>query len=78
MLLPKERLKIVLLFLGIAIGAYGLFLLSPFRSKDDGSFKYEKGMYAEVASSGALEDYAPWLIGIGGLALFGAFLLRDR
>gem|GEM_PF-4703759 len=77
-MLPKERAKISLLLFGVVVGLYGLFLLSPFRSKEDVGFKYQKGMYAEAASSGALEDFAPWMIGIGLVALFGACLLRGR
>jgi len=65
MMRPKERIKISLLFLGVVVGLYGLFLLSPFRSKEEGGFKYQKDMYAEAASSGALEDFAPWMIGVG-------------
>ncbi len=78
MMLPKERAKISLLLFGAVVGLYGVFLLSPFRSKEDGGPRYQKGMYAEAASSGALEDFAPWMIGIGGVALFGAYLLRER
>ncbi len=78
MMLPMERAKIFLLLLGVVVGLYGLFLLSPFRGQEDGGPRYQKGMYAEAASSGALEDFAPWMIGFGGVALLGAYLLRER
>lgn len=77
-MLPKERLKLVLLFLGITVGLYGVFLLPPFQRKDEEGPRYAKGMYAEAASSGALSEYATWMIGLGGVALFGAFFLRDK
>lgn len=76
-MLPKERAKISLLLFGVVVGLYGLFLLSPFRAKEDAGPRYQKGMYVEAASSGALEDFAPWMIGIGGVALLGAHLLRE-
>jgi hypothetical protein len=78
MMLPKERLRIVLLFLGIVFGACGVFSLGVFQRKEDRSPRYAKGTYAEVVSTGALKDYAPWLIAVGGFALLGAFLLRDK
>ncbi len=78
MMLPKERAKISLLLFGVVVGLHGLFLLSPLRSQEDGGHKYQKGMYAEAASSGALEDFAPWMIVISGAALFGVYLLRER
>jgi hypothetical protein len=78
MMLPKERAKISLLLFGVVLGLYGLFLLSPFRAPENDRPRYRKGMYAEAASSGALEEFAPWMIGIGGAALFGAYLLRER
>ncbi len=78
MMLPKERAKISLLLLGLVFGLYGLFLLNPFRSEVDGEHKYRKGMYAHAAASGALDDFAPWMLKIGGAALFGAYLLRER
>ncbi len=78
MMLPRERAKVSLLLFGAVLGLYGLFLLSPFRSKASNGPTYQKGMYAEVVSSGVAEDFAPWMIGIGGVALFGAYLLRER
>lgn len=79
MMLPKERAKISLLLFGVVLGLYGLFLLSPFRAPENGGGpRYRKGMYAEAASSGALDEFAPWMIGIGGAALFDAYLLRER
>jgi len=78
MMLSKEKFQVVLILLGSTLGAYGLFLMRPFRSKPTEAYNHIKGLYAEVAASGALSSYAPWMIGLGGVALFGAFLLRDR
>jgi hypothetical protein len=55
MMLPKEKLMIGLILVGLTVGLLGIFLLSPFHSKEDGRPRYSKGMFAEAAASGALQ-----------------------
>ena len=78
-MLPKEKLRVVLITLGVALCFYGVFVmyLAPL-PKEKGGKTYDKGLFAEAAAAGALVDYGPWMLGIGGLSFVGAYLLRER
>ena len=80
MLLPKERIRVPLIFLGISLGVSGLALLIPARMKSDGSYAYafRKSAYVEAAATGALSSYAPYMVGVAVASLIGAFLLREK
>jgi hypothetical protein len=78
-ILLRERLKVIFLFVGIALCATGGVILFPLPRSASDSHQYTgKGMFPEVVESGAATDFGPWLLGSGFLLLVGAFLLRDQ
>ena len=77
-MIPKEKLKVALLFLGITVCFFGGFVLVAPHTKEKGGKIYDKGLFADAASAGALASYDPWMLAIGGLAFTGAYLLRDK
>ena len=66
-----------LLLSGIFLLAVGAFaFLRPVGTEN--ATHYDKGMFAEALSSGALSAYGPWLLAAGGLALLFALILRAK
>jgi len=78
MLLLKERLKIGLLLFGILVGAYGFFMLMPFKKTEETMPLHSEGQYASVAGHESLAHYAPWMIVFSGVLLLCAYLLREK
>lgn len=76
-MLHREKLKVVCLVVGVTLGLMGTFVMLSPHPRLDGHKTYEKGLFSDSAAAGALAVYGPWMIGIGSLALLGAYLLRD-
>ena len=80
MLTLKEKFKIAFLVVGIFVGISGLGLVVGVHRTTSASEgpHYEKGAYAHLTGSGALESYAPWMLLAGGGSMLAAYTLRDK
>ena len=80
MLTLKEKFKIAALIVGIFVGISGIGLMFGIhRSTGAGEVPhYEKGAYADLTGSGALDAYAPWMVLVGAVGVFAAYVLREK
>ncbi|MBW7894329.1 MAG: hypothetical protein H3C27_04380 [Opitutaceae bacterium] len=80
MLTLKEKFKIAFLVVGIFVGISGLGLVFSVHRTTSASEDphYEKGAYANLTGSGALDSYAPWMVLAGAVSMLAAYALREK
>ena len=81
MMLPREKLQVVMIFLGIFCCVFGFVLLDPLADeKTEISPPVHKwGFWKDggITKEGA-RGFAPWVIGIGVVAFAIASVVRER
>ena len=76
-MLPKIRLQVGLLFLGCTLCIYGLFLMSARYYKEEDP-EYVESAFHGMSALNKSAGYGPWILGIGSIALAGAYLRREK
>jgi hypothetical protein len=73
---PKARIRVVLFLLGMILEVVGLGAAVAKQRAVSSAYEQGRPAHADPAAGG-LSGLAAWMIIGGGIALFGAVLLRD-
>jgi hypothetical protein len=77
MLLPKQRVQVVLVLLSMAFGLSGLGIIVSSPEMANVS-KFRSNPYLQATGGSSLVRYAPWMVVIGGVCMFAAIVLREE